>query len=273
MILIFDSNGGLCNQFYDITNGINFCIKYNVKFTFRNCAFRNDNLVTWTPEPFEKLFDKTLFNEYNLYINYYDIEKDVTNDNCFNFYGMQPAHWLFDSNSDILTQVTSLNKKYVVLKQFWSLYKFTNFIDSTIHTRIFPSKRIMDKYIEINNSIINDEPYNFIHYRHEVDFTSYFNCEVESLDSLIERLVFKNNGVKIYIATSSIKNLLNLNDEKYKNILYKNDDELLDFNFEERAFIDYMFGLNSVESYGDSKSSFSCMLNSIKNTNNYYDLV
>ena len=77
MILIFDSNGGLCNQFYDITNGINFCIKYNVKFTFRNCAFRNDNLVTWTPEPFEKLFDKTHYIQNSVYqLMYHTYEFD-----------------------------------------------------------------------------------------------------------------------------------------------------------------------------------------------------
>ena len=45
---------------------------------------------------------------------------------------------------------------------------------------------------------------------------------------------------------------------------------LLDLNFEQRAFIDYMFGLNSVECYGNNKSSFSIMINVIKKTNNYY---
>lgn len=271
MILIFDSNGGLCNQFYDIANGVNFCIKYNVKFTFRNCAFRTDNLLSWYGEPFGKLFDKSFLDKYDSYIDYYDIKEDINDDNCFNLCGTQIAHWVFDNSKDILTQFINLDKKYIVLKQFWSLYEFKNFVDNTIYTSIFPSKRIINKYNEIKNMIINDEPYNFIHYRYEIDFTSYFNCEVENLDSLIERLQFKNNGLKIYIATSSIKNLLNLTDDKYKNILYKNDDDLLDFNFEERAFIDYMFGLNSVECYGDTRSSFSCMLNSIKNTSNYYD--
>ena len=45
---------------------------------------------------------------------------------------------------------------------------------------------------------------------------------------------------------------------------------LMDLNFEQRAFIDYMFGINSVECHGHSKSSFSVMINNIKNTNNYY---
>ena len=45
---------------------------------------------------------------------------------------------------------------------------------------------------------------------------------------------------------------------------------LSDLNFEQRAFIDYMFGLNSVECFGHRKSSFSIMINHIKQTNNYY---
>ena len=64
MLLIFDTNGGLCNQFYDIVNGINFCLKYNIQFTFRYCAFRNYNLNSWTQTPFEKLFDCTFFKQY-----------------------------------------------------------------------------------------------------------------------------------------------------------------------------------------------------------------
>ena len=70
MILVFDTNSGLCNQFYDIFNGINFCLKNNIHFTFRYCSFRNDNLTSWVEKPFEKLFDTTFLNNYDLYINY-----------------------------------------------------------------------------------------------------------------------------------------------------------------------------------------------------------
>ena len=270
MILIFDTTGGLCNQFYDIMNGINFCIKNNIQFTFRYCSFRNDNLIHFFEQPFEKLFDVTFLNQYNLYINYYTIKDDLTNENCFNLNDNKCANIVFNEN-DILNQFIHLNKKYIVLKQFWSLYKFRDFIDNKIRYHILPSKNILEKYTEIKNLIINEQPYNFIHYRYEIDFVNYFNCKTENLDSLLKRLKFKNNDFKIYIATSNIKNLLNLKDDKHKNILYKNDDELLNFNFEEKAFIDYMFGLNSVESYGHSKSSFSVMINNIKNSNNFYD--
>ena len=34
-----------------------FCLKYNIHFTFRYCAFRHDTLTNWFQSPFEKLFD------------------------------------------------------------------------------------------------------------------------------------------------------------------------------------------------------------------------
>jgi hypothetical protein len=217
VILIFDTNSGLCNQFYDIMNGINFCLKHNIFFTFRYCSFRNKDLTSWTEEPFEKLFNLNLFNEYKLYINYYTIKNKLTKKNCYNLNEkLLSFHFLNDIN--ILDQIIKLNKEYVVLKQFWSLYNFKNFKDNTIHIRICPSKDIMEKYIKINNKIIKDnEPYNFIHYRYEKDFTDHFRINVENLDSLIENIKFKNNNLKIYIATSNIKNLLDLKNPKYKN--------------------------------------------------------
>jgi len=54
-------------------------------------------------------------------------------------------------------------------------------------------------------------------------------------------------------------------------IISKNENELKDYNFEEKAFIDYIFGLHSNEIFGHSKSSFSTLLNNFKNTSNYYD--
>jgi hypothetical protein len=204
-----------------------------------------------------------------LYINYETIKDDITNDNCFNLDGKQLAHDTFVDDDNILTQFVALNKKYVVLKQFWSLNKFKNLIDSTIYKNILPSKRLIDLYNAIKINLIN-KPYNCIHYRHEIDFTSYFKIEVENLDSLIEKIKFKNNELNIYIATTNIKKLLNLSNEKYKNIIYKDEDLLSNLNFEENAFIDYMFCINSQEFYGHNLSSFSQIVNIIKNTGNYY---
>ena len=269
MILIFDTNSGLCNQMYDIINGINFCLLYNIHFTFRNCSFRNDNLTSWTKTPFEQLFDLSFLDKYKLYINYYNIKDDITYNNCFNLNTNILAPIYFNKNN-ILEQFINLNKKYIVLVQFWSLYEFKNLIDDSIYKNILPSKNLMDKYIEIKNELIK-EPYNFIHYRYEIDFTNYFKIKIDTLDNLIENIKFKNNNLKIYIATSHIEKVLDIKNNKY-NILYKNDISLSYLNFEELAFIDYMFGLNSEECYGHNKSSFSVMINNHKNTNNYYNV-
>jgi hypothetical protein len=266
MILIFDTNSGLCNQMYDIANGIYFCLNYNIKFTFRYCSFRNKDLTTWTQQSFEKLFDTVFLNKYELYINYNSIKDQLTHDNCFNLDGKILAHQYFNNN-DIVNQFIKLNKEYIVLKQFWSLYLFNSHINILFYKQILPSNHIMDKYIQIKNTITN-QPYNFIHYRYENDFTNYFKCKIERLDDLLEKIKFKDNSIKTYIATSNIKDIINTNDPKYQNILYKNED--CNLNFEELAFIDYMIGLDSVECYGNSKSSFSIMINSIKNQNNYY---
>ena len=99
IILIFDTYGGLCNQMYDIINGINFCLKYNIQFTFRHCAFRNDNLTSWTKRPFEQLFDISMMDEYKLYINYHTIKDNITNDNCHNLNGDQFAHQILKKDN------------------------------------------------------------------------------------------------------------------------------------------------------------------------------
>jgi hypothetical protein len=141
-----------------------------------------------------------------------------------------------------------------------------------------PSKRLFDKYVEIKNKLLNtDEQYNFIHYRYEHDFTRYFNlANVETLRDLIDRLKtrFKNPSLKIYIATTNIQNLIDLKDIDVKNTIITKDEgegELTEYNFEEKAFIDYMIGKNSIEVFGHNLSSFSFILNHLKKTNNYYN--
>jgi hypothetical protein len=270
MIIIFDTYAGLCNQFYDVVNGIIFCLKNNLRFTFRYCSFRNDDLCSFSDSPFETLFDINFLKNYELYINYNDIKDKITNENCYN-YGNRLLTRLVFKDKNILDQLINLNKDYVVLRQFWVVHKLKNSMSNPITTCLRPSSDIMKKYIEIKTNIIGDEPYNFIHYRYERDFTKHFKVKVEKLDILIDNIKFKNNNLKIFIATSNLKGLIDLNNCKYKNLIFKNDDMLLDLNFEQRAFIDYMFGLNSVECYGHSKSSFSLTINNIKNTNNYYD--
>lgn len=269
MILVFDLFGGLCNQFYDINCAINFCVINNKKFTFRNCSFRNSNLNTWYNENVEKLFNLSFLEKYNnLYINCSTLT--LTNDNTYN---MEGKHSVYLFTDDFLEKAG--NKEYIIMKQFVGLYNFHHIVDN-VNSKILPSNRIMDLYNTIKNKILfSNEQYNFIHYRYESDFTNFFNLNVENLKSLILRIKykFKNPNLRIYIATSNIKKIINMNDPDICNIIItKNEDNLKEYNFEELAFVDYMFGLNSSEVFGHDKSSFSHMLNSLKNTGNYYNV-
>lgn len=274
MILIFDTFGGLCNQMYDIHCGINFCIHNNIKFSFRYCSFRRDyNLADFYNEKFEKLFDISnlinLENIKNLYINY-DI-LNLTDENTYNLSGERAIN-LFTDN--FKNEIFNINKEFIILKQFWSIYKFQSIIfDAYIYIK--PSTKLVNLYNNIKSQLlINNDQYNFLHYRYESDFTNHFNIQVENLKSLILRIKnkYKNPYLKIYIATSNIINLIDLNDtEINSSIIYKNEFELLEYNYEEKAFIDYMIGLNANEIFGHSNSSFSYLLNNNKGTNNFYN--
>jgi len=274
MILIFDAHGGLCNQFYDINCGINFCLINNIKFSFRYCSLRNDNLISWTYEPFEKLFCTDFLNKYkSLYIPIENIT--LTEDNTYNYENTVNSIKLISKTDDILAKLISFNKEHIILRQFYSTYMLRKIIDNVFNV-IVPSKRLLNKYEEIKNNLLQvGEQYNFIHYRYESDFTRYFKLyNIETLSELIKRIKsrFKNPDLKIYIATTNIQNLIDLNDADIKNtILTKNEDELNDYNFEEKAFIDYIIGLNAAEIFGHKLSAFSCMINNIKGTRNFFN--
>lgn len=269
-IIILDTYSGLCNQFYDIICGINFGITNNIKFSFRYCSFRHTNLTSWSNVEFNKLFDTSLFKKYeDLYVDFENIH--LTSENTYNLKGSL-ANTLF--TSDYLNEIISIPNDYVVLKQFWSVYKFNKIIDN-VYSRIRPSKRLMELYDNIKNKLLqNNEQYNCIHYRYEIDFTNYFNVTIENLKDIIIRIKpqFKQPNLRIYIATSDITKVIDLNDIEISEIIFtKNVDELKDYNFEELAFIDYMFGLNANEIVGHNQSSFSHMLNDLKGTNKYYN--
>lgn len=270
MIIVFDTFSGLCNQFMDINTGINFCIINNIKFTFRYCNLRNKNLISWYNEKFNKLFDTKFIEEYkDLYIDFDTIK--LTEENTFNFKGNTCVN-LFTNN--FINEINEIDKEHIVLKQIWPIF-YNNFkIINHLTEKIKPSNRIMDLYNNIKNKLLlNNEEYNFIHYRYEIDFTNHFKINIESLKNIVFdcKKKFKNPELKIYIATSNFKRIVDLNDTELCNIIFtKNEDELLEYNFEELAFVDYMFGLNSNEVFGHSKSSFSHTLNSLKGTQNYY---
>ena len=107
MILVFDTYSGLCNQFFDILNGINFCIINNIKFTFRYCSYREpDNLILWYNVDFNRLFDiSSIFLQYqHLYVDPMTI--NLTSDNTYNLEGERAIN-LF--TNDYVNEIKNMN--------------------------------------------------------------------------------------------------------------------------------------------------------------------
>jgi hypothetical protein len=283
MILIFDLGGGLCNQIIDINCSIDFAVKYNYQFSFRHCSFRYDDLQSFdNKKKFNDLFDENIYKIISNYIPFKNISLLLNNDNTINYVSTIVNTWAkseIDLINSLNTTFTTSNKKYIIIKQLFSIYNIDN-IKNNIYTKIFPNNKIMKIYNHIKKYIL-PKKYNFIHYRYENDFTTFFNIKnIKSIDYLIDKIYFKNRNLKIYIACSNLKKLSNTkyllnNFYKYKNIIIKDDYlnkyGLNNLNFEEKAFIDFMIGKNAQEVYGHNKSSFSLLLNFIKNTNNYYN--
>lgn len=269
MILIFDTYGGLCNQFYDIQCAINFCSINNIQFSFRHASLRNKDLKTWFDIKIDELFDLSFLKKNVLYI------ENIVNlnlKNTYNYDGKMLSNQIL-KRENILCDLKKIDKSFIVLKQFWVIFQFQEIVDD-VYKSIKPSEKIMKKYQEIRDYLdLRKNNYNFIHYRYEHDFIDYFGMQKKKslLDILMEN-PFSNKQLKIYIATTNLEGLLKHNLEKLNHlILYKNEKSLENFNFEEKAFIDYMIGLNSLEVCGHSKSSFSNILNYLKGTNFYYE--
>ena len=190
---------------------------------------------------------------------------------------------LIDKNNQLINMLKLIpndnDKKYIIIKQMFSIYDFKN-IKNDIYSIIQPNNKLMNIYLHIKKLIL-PEKYNLIHYRYESDFTGFFNISnIQSLDYLIDNIHFKNKNLKIYVACSNLKSLAKteylLKDfNEYTNIIIKDDYlekyKLNNLNFEEKAFIDFMIGKNAEEVYGHNKSSFSLLLNFMKNTHNFYN--
>ena len=274
LIVIFDLYGGLCNQFLDIYSAVNFCLQNNIKFSIRYCSFRNKNLNTWRNVKLNSLFDLSLLKYFKLYIDFEEcLINELTNENTYNFDSSVFSFNIYNKET-IVDQLKLTNFSYIVVKSFFSLYNFNN-LDINVYEYIKPCKNIFDKYIEIKNKLFNpNEKYNYIHYRYEKDFTNHFKINyLIDINDLIINLQFKDNSLKIFIGSSNIKKYISK--ENINKIILKdeNDPILENLNYEEKAYIDFLFGLNSEEIFGDNRSSFSTILNNVKNTKNFYNIL
>lgn len=282
MILIFDTWNGLCNQILDIQCSIHFALKYNYSFTFRNCCFRKEDLKTFYPQKFEKLFDIQPFLKFPNYVKFQNIEMNINDTNTYNKEGLRI--FSFVKNEDELQKHIHIqeNKKfqYFIITQMFPICDFS-IHKNKFYNRIKPAPHLFSIYLHFKKEILPSH-YNYIHYRYENDFTHFFNIHhVRSIDSLILHQKFKNKNLKIYIATSNLKSLSNTlyltnNVYDYKNILFKDDyiiqNKLNYLTFEEKAFIDFLIGLSSCEVIGHTKSSFSKLLHLYKQTKLFYDI-
>lgn len=270
VILIFDTGGGLCNQMNDIVTSLSFCLKYNLKFSFRNCTFRDkNNLIKFYTVPFENLFSDKFLLKFNNFVNYNLISNSINNNNTFNINSLI-INTIFN-NEDQLFFYIEKNKdnfKYFIVPRLYTIFDFKNIIYN-FYYQIYPNQKIESIFINLKNKILPDN-YNFIHFRYEKDFIDFFNEKENNINDILNYCNFKNKNLKTYIACSNLSEL-NCNS---KDIINKDnyliESNLFDLNFEEKAYLDFLIGINSNEIFGHKKSSFSCLLNFIKNTKNFY---
>ena len=272
--LIFDTHGGLCNQMYDIQAAINYCLAYNIPFSFRYASLRNPhNLHQWYDVPFEELFDTSIFTQFSLYKHYSSL--NCNENNTYNFNKpVRAIEWL-DANRSLLPQLEQVQKKYIILRQFWSLP--CNIAEQcNIFSSIGPCKKIRKIFKNLVDKSLPSK-YNLIHYRYEEDFNSHFKIKNPlKLHDIIRHITFKQNDLPVYIAANDVmsipKELLSTPINQLNNIIYKKGASTDKLNYEEAAFVDFMIGKRAQQVYGHHNSSFSFLLNSCHGTNYYYDL-
>ena len=272
--LIFDTYGGLCNQMYDIQAAINYCLAYNIPFSFRYASLRNpNNLYKWYDIPFEELFDASIFAQFPLYKHYSTLRCNATNTHHFNNH-IRAVEWL-DVNRATLPQLEHVQKQYIVLRQFWSIP--CNVSEQyNMFSSITPCKKIRKIVKELLDKDLPPR-YNLIHYRYEEDFNTHFKIENPlKLHHILRHVTFKQTDLPIYIAANNVlsipRELLSPPVNELKNIIYKKGLHTEKLNYEEAAFVDFMIGKHAQQVYGHHNSSFSVLLNSSHVTNYYYDL-
>lgn len=272
--LIFDTYSGLCNQMYDIQAAVNYCLAYNIQFSFRFASLRTrHDLCRWFDIPFDKLFDDSMFTRFSLYKPYHTLDCNPTNTHHYNNQ-IRAIEWL-DPNRALLPQFEHTGKKYIVLRQFWSIPCNIKEQCNTF-ALITPCKKIRSIFRALRREIL-PEQYNFIHYRYEDDFNAHFNIATPlRLCDIINHVQFNQSILPTYIAANNVNklpiSLLSKPLDTMDSVLYKSSVETTDLNFEEAAFVDFMIGKNAQQVYGHHNSSFSALLNMGHATNNYYDL-
>lgn len=272
--LIFDTYSGLCNQMYDIQAAVNYCLAYNIPFSFRYASLRMPHdLCKWYDIPFEDLFDGEIFDQFPLYKRYSTLNCNPRNTHHYNN-PVRAIEWL-NVDRAILPQLEYVKKDYIVLRQFWSIP--CNVMEQyNLFSMIKPCEKLDNRYRMLANKLLPSK-YNLIHYRYEDDFNAHFKIvKPLKLCDIIRHVKFYRPELPTYIATNRASRipptLLSTPLSSFGNIICKPEGENDDLNFEEAAFVDFMIGKTAHQIYGHHNSSFSVLLNSNHATNHYYDL-
>jgi hypothetical protein len=272
-VLVLDSYSGLCNQMMDIDSLVKFAIQNNYQFAFQHCSLRNSSLTSWSSAPFGILFNEEYLQELPGYLSYSELS--FKGRKIWNPEGKRLIE-LIKSSDEVID--ISMNYDFLFIKQGWPVLGFPS-VGLELKQRIKPSLSILIKYKKLRLNL--PERYNFLHYRYEHDFVSYFSSQSSAntfpiLQQILDANLFSNTDIPIYIAASGIATLpsshLKEDISKKKNILFTDEKKIEGFNFEASAYLDFLIGEQAVEVLGHSRSSFSHRLNNLKNSNNYYDL-
>jgi hypothetical protein len=117
-----------------------------------------------------------------------------------------------------------------------------------------------------------------LHFRYEHDFVNFFSKSntITHFPHLLDILtadLFEDNTLPLYVAASNVQLVLsNLPSGNSKNIIFTDEKKIIEFNFEESAYLDFLVANFSEQVFGHSRSSFSYAINKQKRTTNYYDL-
>lgn len=249
MVVVLDTYAGLCNQMGDIDDGINFCLYYNLTFTVRNAAFRNPDLSSWYPVSFTKLFDDSFLVDIPGYVNYSSISHLMTEENTVNFDGQVSAHHLFNKSMPLVPQMKAFKKTFVVLTQCFMVCRSPVRSKNFYHV-IGPSTVLLNEYRHIRNHLlVPNEDYNFLHYRYEPDFVDHFKVSMKSLETVIKSAQYHDGHLKLYVATTDIHRLIDVSLFN-GSVVFKNESSLTHLNFEQKAMIDFLFGIHAKEVVG-----------------------
>ena len=267
--LVVDTYAGLCNQKFDIQSSIAFATKHNYNFCFRYCSLRYDNLTSYYQVDFGHLFDRSVFQNISGHVEFKTI--DLNDGPIWNSAGKRAVELIKSCNE--IHEIAE-SHSFIILKQFWPIFNWNEVKSNYI--QIKPSPHIYNKFLEIKENL--PEKFNFLHFRYEHDFVNFFSksnliTHFPHLHDILTADLFEDNTLPLYVAASNVQLIFsNLPSEKSKNIIFTDEKKIIEFNFEESAYLDFLVANFSEQVFGHSRSSFSVAINKQKRTSNYYDL-